>query len=325
MFIHNILRGFTNTGLDYYIVKSLSHNGRFRPGLVYKQTEVHNPHGENYLRMQLSRIDEPATSHSRPSHPDQSRRLPPGYERHPFKPHKLMPAGLPDSLKKESPIPGACWYELIGPNEDDSHLINIFPEFHNEYTTKLEGKKSGIGQYLDYIDWTHFPKRIQQRGFVIAKNPDEYNEYIKDWDIADVGVEKLVEQWPPDVQEKLVSVDPKQVKLIAQHIRNTLAHPAAVQRVSHDLSPWGLTKYFSWECCVAVLNLPNNQGVIKSFYPTNLWYRYAMEHGWDGTTSLTGYREQVKEMLNNAHDNESNPDRDTHRKRCLDNTPVRKR
>ena len=55
----------------------------------------------------------------------------------------------------------------------------------------------------------------------------------------------------------------------------------------------GGTKYITWDVTVVVVNLPNNEGIIKTFYPTSKEIREAIEFGYDGRMPLREFQDYM--------------------------------
>ena len=279
MRLHNVLRGFIFTGFDDYLSKAIE------PHKVIKQVLVHPQHGKEFYRRQQVNADEESIK----AHHHSSINNYMAYKQHLITQHSV------GCLKKEI-VPGVTLETLIGPHLDDRHLsVNdgktaYLPHFHRIYTQGLLGKRTGIGQQIVDFDYTHFPQRLYERGYFLVKDYQTIQNSL----FEGGNPVKALRDMPPEIQRWIMDLDEKQEATVAHYIKNTLFNPAFTLTGTNNITPQGSTKYVTWECCVAVINLPNNQCIIKSVYPTNQVYREAIEHGWDGRVSIDTFSKQMK-------------------------------
>ena len=264
MYIHPILQGFINFGYDDYLVKSITN-----PKVV-KEIWVHPTHGKDYIRHQQVNVNNTSSSskHNKSTNDEDTT----------------------SNLDKEI-IPGVRLRELIGEHENDRHLAKSFPRFHKLYTKPILGMKTGTDQTITLMDFTHFPKRVKERGYQLVKDRESYERHFGNRN-PDYAIKRL----PKKLQEDIRSLSSKQESKVAQYVYDTLAHPAFTLKGSSTVTPQGSTMYVSWDCCVIVVNLPKRKGVVKTFFPTRKSIRVAIEQGWDGSIPLEDFKKNMDAM-----------------------------
>ena len=257
MFIHSILQGFIDKGLDDYLVKAITTFSKNKPNMhfsankVIKEVWVHPNKGKPYMRHQQVNVDE-VSSYSKST------------EKVSF-------------LDKEA-IPGVTWKQLIGTHEDDSYLSIddgkslYLPRFHELYTKRIKGMKTKLGITIIHMDYDHFPKRIDERGYRLVKDEESYKSHIENPDYAIHGLS-------PESQKEIRSLTKEQEGVIADCVYEALTNPRVTFKGSSALTPQGSTVYVTLDCCVVVVNLPDKKGVVKTFYPTRDSYKKAIQAG----------------------------------------------
>lgn len=274
MFIHSILQGFIDKGLDDYLVKAITTFSKNKPNMhfsankVIKEVWVHPNKGKPYMRHQQVNADE-VSSYSKST------------EKVSF-------------LDKEA-IPGVTWKQLIGTHEDDSYLSIddgkslYLPRFHELYTKRIKGMKTKLGTTIIHMDYDHFPKRIDERGYRLVKDKKSYETYIGNKN-PDYAIRSLA----PELQKEIRSLTKEQEDIIANYVYEALTNPLATFKGSSTLTPQGSTVYVTLDCCVVVVNLPDKKGVVKTFYSTRDSYKRAIQAGWDGSVSIEEFRNSKK-------------------------------
>ena len=285
MIIHSVLLGFVNYGLDDYIVKSVKNNHN----KVQKEILVHPKSGHDFYRHQEVNADDSKKENverskiKEGSNKTKQKKLKQKTQPHPSDPNKSIPANIPETLKKEV-IPGVCLVELIGKHPDDTHLESLF---HSLYTERLIGKKTGDGKTIVSIDFTHFPERLEKRGYWLVRAKSEYAKHFRGKD-----PDKAIKHLSKDLQKEIRSLTPEQKTTVADSVYKALCHPLFTLKGSSTLTPQGSAVYVTKECVVMTINLPNNECVVKTFIPTRESYKKAIERGWDGSITLEEFNKK---------------------------------